>query len=116
MQLYTHCEDVERVNAQRLAELPGDSVRFTAQDTGRTDALQACQVWQCPCLSIPCNMPGHALAPRGCATRMRHSYQFKDCRGLMPGCAMEKHVSASVTSPSVPQAPQHVASMFSLLS
>ncbi|CAL5220858.1 g2943 [Coccomyxa viridis] len=41
--LFTHCEDVEAVNAQRLAELPGDSVRFAAQDTGRTEALQACQ-------------------------------------------------------------------------
>ena len=44
MQLFTHCEDVEAVNAQRLAELSGDSVRFAAQDTGRTEALHACQV------------------------------------------------------------------------
>ena len=43
-QLYTHCEDVEAVNARRLAELPGEAVRFRAQDTGRAEALQACQV------------------------------------------------------------------------
>ena len=43
-QLYTHCEDVEAVNAARLGELPGEAVRFRAQDTGRTEALQACQV------------------------------------------------------------------------
>ena len=44
VQLYTHCEDVEAVNAARLGELPGEAVRFRAQDTGRTEALQACQV------------------------------------------------------------------------
>ena len=43
-QLYTHCEDVEAVNAARLGELPGEAVRFRAQDTGRAEALQACQV------------------------------------------------------------------------
>ena len=41
-QLFSHREDVDAVNAAQLAALPGDAVRFAAQDDGRTpDALQA---------------------------------------------------------------------------
>ena len=41
-QLFSHREDVDALNAAQLAALPGDGVRFTAQDDGRSpDALQA---------------------------------------------------------------------------
>ena len=42
MQLFSHREDVDALNAAQLAALPGDGVRFAAQDDGRSpDALQA---------------------------------------------------------------------------
>lgn len=46
MQLFSHREDVDAVNAAQLAALPGEAVRFLAQDDGRSpDAMQmACPV------------------------------------------------------------------------
>ncbi len=42
LQLFSHREDVDAVNAAQLAALPGDAVRFAAQDDGRSpDVLQA---------------------------------------------------------------------------
>ena len=42
VQLYTHREDVDLVNAHQLAGLPTAAVRFTAQDTGPSmDLLKA---------------------------------------------------------------------------
>lgn len=76
MQLFTHCEDVEAVNAQRLAELPGDSVRFAAQDTGRTEALQACQVYSCPCLLGACIMPSHAPSCQLWRALLKHTVSW----------------------------------------
>lgn len=73
VQLYTHCEDVERVNAQRLAELPGDSVRFAAQDTGRTEALQACQVSCSPCLTRPALVTCLAMRCKQCTLQQMHT-------------------------------------------
>jgi len=44
-QLYTHSEDVDAINSRHLAELPGEAVKFVAQDTGNPDALKsACHV------------------------------------------------------------------------
>jgi hypothetical protein len=64
-QLYTHCEDVEAINVARLAELPGEPMRFAALDSGRTEALTACQVrllWGpshvLPALAVSCFIAG----------------------------------------------------------
>lgn len=44
-QLYTHSEDVDAINSRHLADLPGEAVKFVAQDTGNPDALKsACHV------------------------------------------------------------------------
>ena len=41
-QLFSHREDVDALNAAQLAALPGDAVRFSAQDDGSSaDALNA---------------------------------------------------------------------------
>ena len=59
MQLYTHREDVDLGNAQQLAALPSQAVRYAAQDSGSsTDLLKtACPVSVpalavCPALSM----------------------------------------------------------------
>lgn len=49
LQLYTHREDVDTVNAQQLSALPAQVVKYIAQDSGSSmDLLQtACPVSTC---------------------------------------------------------------------
>lgn len=42
LQLYTHREDVDLVNGHQLADLPGEAVRYAAEDSGGSmDLLRA---------------------------------------------------------------------------
>ena len=54
MQLYTHREDVDLVNGHQLAALPGEAVRYVAQDSGGSPDLlkSACPVSQQSCRAL----------------------------------------------------------------
>ena len=48
LQLFTHREDVDLVNATELKALPGEAKQFVAKDTGNEEALRM----SCPVSSV----------------------------------------------------------------
>lgn len=66
VQLHTHCEDVDAINAEQLRQLSGHAQRFSAQDTGSSDLLDSA----CPVrstlhlfLSMPCPVHARPCSP-----------------------------------------------------